>query len=199
MIFLFEHRNFHGGGQVQYSFQSWDLCRSTVGSNTLARAPAVLKIHRHSSNSLQFFGTFILELYVEFLFATIMFIKFNANGQVRPRLDTIQKANSWIMMLNHWTTSSNKILDWFIVSWIYIVELIFLCVVCIKFSFNSLDFHSRRGLRHTVGIDSMSWPVQLVASRNENSSFEIKLWLVPDSIFMFIHHSLSPFDTNVFL
>jgi hypothetical protein len=40
---------------------------------------------------LQIFGTFILKLYVEFLFATIMFIKINANGQVHPKSNTIQK------------------------------------------------------------------------------------------------------------
>jgi hypothetical protein len=38
-----------------------------------------------------------------------------------------------------------------------------------------------------------------LASRNKISSFEIKLWLVPNSIFMFIHHLLSPFGTDIFL
>jgi hypothetical protein len=53
-------------------------------------------------------------------------------------------------------------------------------------------------LKHTVGADSMSCHVQLLASRNEISSFEITLRLVPNSIFVFIHHSLSPFGTDVF-
>jgi hypothetical protein len=91
MIYLFKHRNFCWVGHVQCAFQSQDLC---LGTNGMARAPAVLKICNHSSNSLQFFGTFILELYVEFLSTTVMFIKINANGQVRLRSETIQKATS---------------------------------------------------------------------------------------------------------
>jgi hypothetical protein len=54
----------------------------------------VLKIRKHSSDFLHFFGTFILELYIEFLSAPVMFIKFNANTQVHLRLDTFQKASS---------------------------------------------------------------------------------------------------------
>jgi hypothetical protein len=54
----------------------------------------VLKICKHFLDFLHFFGTFILELYVEFLSAFVIFIKFNTNGQVRPRLGTIQKASS---------------------------------------------------------------------------------------------------------
>jgi hypothetical protein len=57
-------------------------------------ALAVLKIRIYSSDFLYFFGTFILELYIEFLSALVMFIKFNANAQVHPRLETFQKASS---------------------------------------------------------------------------------------------------------
>jgi hypothetical protein len=62
----------------------------------------MLKIRKHSSDFLYFFGTFILELQVEFLSVPVMFIKFNANEQVRPRLDTFQKTSPWILMLNCW-------------------------------------------------------------------------------------------------
>jgi hypothetical protein len=48
----------------------------------------VLKICKHYSNFLQFYGTFISELYIEFLSTFVVFIKFNTNGQVYPRLDT---------------------------------------------------------------------------------------------------------------
>jgi hypothetical protein len=51
----------------------------------------MLKIYKHSSDFLHFYGTFILELYVEFLSTFVVFIRFNTNGQVHPRLDTIQK------------------------------------------------------------------------------------------------------------
>jgi hypothetical protein len=51
----------------------------------------VLKIYKHSSDFLHFYGTFILELYVEFLSTFVVFNRFNTNGQVHPRLDTIQK------------------------------------------------------------------------------------------------------------
>ena len=54
----------------------------------------MLKIHKHSYIFLHFFGTFIFELYVEFLSMPIMFIEFNANVQVRPRLDTFQEKSS---------------------------------------------------------------------------------------------------------
>ena len=70
-------------------------------------ALAVLKIYIHSSDFLYFFGTFILELYIEFLSTPVMFIKFNANAQVHPRLDTFQKASSGIMMFNCWVASLN--------------------------------------------------------------------------------------------
>jgi hypothetical protein len=46
-------------------------------------------------------------------------------------------------------------------------------------------------------VEAYSW-CRLLASRNKISSFEIKLWLVPNSIFVFINHSLSPFGTDVF-
>jgi hypothetical protein len=127
-----------------------------------------------------------------------MFIKFNTNGQVRPRLDTIQKACSWILMLNCWAVSSNKILDWSIVLWILISGLTLWYVVYNEFSFDSLDFHSQRGLRYTIGADSISCHVQLLASCNKISSFEIQHWLVLNSIFVFIHHSLSPFGTDIY-
>jgi hypothetical protein len=51
----------------------------------------------------------------------------------------------------------------------------------------------------TVGADSMSCPIQPLASHNEISSFEVKLWLMAKSIFVFNHHSLSPFSSNIFL
>jgi hypothetical protein len=70
---------------VQCAFQSRNLCHSTVGIDGMAGAPIVLKIYEHSSHSLHFFGTFILELFIEFFFAAVMFIKVNANGQVRLR------------------------------------------------------------------------------------------------------------------
>jgi hypothetical protein len=54
----------------------------------------MLKIRKHSSDFLHFFGTFSLELYAEILSMPVMFIKFNANAQVHPRLDTFQKASS---------------------------------------------------------------------------------------------------------
>jgi hypothetical protein len=54
----------------------------------------VLKIRKHSYDFLYFFGTFIFELYVEFLSTPVMFIKFNANAQVRPWLDTFQEESS---------------------------------------------------------------------------------------------------------
>jgi hypothetical protein len=53
-----------------------------------------LKIYKHSLDFLHFFGTFISKLYVEFLSIFVMFIKFNTNGQVHPRLGTIQMASS---------------------------------------------------------------------------------------------------------
>jgi hypothetical protein len=40
-----------------------------------ALVPAVLKICKHSSNFLHFYGTFILELYVEFLSTFVVFSK----------------------------------------------------------------------------------------------------------------------------
>jgi hypothetical protein len=127
-----------------------------------------------------------------------MFIKINANGQVHPWLDTIQKASSWIMMLNSWAASSNKILELIhsLVNTHLWANFFMYCVYGIQFWF--LGFTSRRGLRHTIGANSMSWLVQLLASHNKNLSFEIKLWLVLDSIFVFIHHLLSPFGTDVF-
>jgi hypothetical protein len=79
---------------VQCEFQSWDLYRNAIGTDPKAGAPVVLKIRKHSSDFLHFFGTFILELYIEFLSAPVMFIKFNANTQVHLRLDTFQKASS---------------------------------------------------------------------------------------------------------
>jgi hypothetical protein len=57
----------------------------------------VLKICKHSLDSLQFLGTFISKLNEEFFFATVMFIKINANRQVRPRSNTIQKATLFIL------------------------------------------------------------------------------------------------------
>jgi hypothetical protein len=53
----------------------------------------VLKICKYSSDFLHFYGTFISELYVEFLSTVVVFIKFNTNGHVHPRVDTIQKAS----------------------------------------------------------------------------------------------------------
>jgi hypothetical protein len=79
---------------VQCAFQSRDPCQTTVSTDGRARALMGLKICKHSSNLLQFFGTFILELYVGLLSATVMFIKLNANGQVHPRLNTIQIVSS---------------------------------------------------------------------------------------------------------
>jgi hypothetical protein len=40
----------------------------------IGEGPSVLKIRKHSYDFLHFFGTFILELYVEFLSAPVMFI-----------------------------------------------------------------------------------------------------------------------------
>ena len=76
------------------AFHSQDPYQTIVGADGSIRALVGLKIYKHSSDLLQFFGTFILELYVELLFAIVMFIKLNANGQVRPKLDTIQIDNS---------------------------------------------------------------------------------------------------------
>jgi hypothetical protein len=79
---------------VLCTFQSQDSCQTIVSTDNSVGARVGLKIHKNSSDLLQSFGTFILELYVELLSAIVMFIKFNANGQVRPRLDTIQIDNS---------------------------------------------------------------------------------------------------------
>jgi hypothetical protein len=79
---------------VLCTFHSRDPCQTTIGTNNSVGARVELKIRKNSSDLLQFFGTFILELYVELLSTIVMFIKLNANGQVRPRLDTIQIDNS---------------------------------------------------------------------------------------------------------
>jgi hypothetical protein len=94
VIFLFQQRNLYWIGQVQCVFQSRDPCLTTVGNDSRAGALVGLKIRKNSSNLLQFFGTFILKLYIELFSATVMFIKLNTNGQVRPRLDTIQIVSS---------------------------------------------------------------------------------------------------------
>jgi hypothetical protein len=120
-----------------------------------------------------------------------MWIKIKKIGQVHPWLDTIQKASSWILMLNSWVASSNKIWNWSIVLWILIFGLTFLCVVCMEFNFHSLDFHSRRGLRHTLGANSWH-PV------TRTQVLKLNFGWCRIQIFVFIHHSLSPFGTNVF-
>jgi hypothetical protein len=79
---------------VLCAFHSQDPYQTTVGTDSSIRALVGLKIRKHSSDLLQFFGTFILELYIELLYAIVMFIKLNANGQVHLRLDTIQRDNS---------------------------------------------------------------------------------------------------------
>ena len=79
---------------MQCTFQSGDLYRSALNTDVEAEALVVLKICKHSFDFLHFFDTFISKLYVEFLSIFVMFIKFNTNGQVLPRLDTIQKACS---------------------------------------------------------------------------------------------------------
>jgi hypothetical protein len=56
-----------------------------------------------------------------------------------------------------------------------------------------------RGLRDTVGANSMNCPVQPLASYNEILSFEVKLWLMPNSIFVVIRHLLSPLSSDIFL
>ena len=72
------------------AFHSQDPCQTTINTNDSVGAPVGLKIRKHPSDLLQFLGTFIYELYVELLCAIVIFIKLNANGQVHPRLDTIQ-------------------------------------------------------------------------------------------------------------
>jgi hypothetical protein len=79
---------------VQCAFQSRDPYQTTIGIDGRVWALMGLKIRKHSSDLYQFFGTFILELYVELLSTTVMFIKLNANGQVHPRLDTVQIVSS---------------------------------------------------------------------------------------------------------
>jgi hypothetical protein len=79
---------------VLCAFHSRDSYHTTVDTDGSGWAPVGLKIYKHSSNLLQFFGTFILGLYAELLSAIVMFIKLNANGQVHPSLDTIQIDNS---------------------------------------------------------------------------------------------------------
>ena len=76
---------------MQCTFQSGDLYRSAINIDVKAGAPTVLKIYKYSINFLYFFDTFISELYIEFLSIFVIFIKFNTNWQVHPRLDTIQK------------------------------------------------------------------------------------------------------------
>jgi hypothetical protein len=88
---------------VHWAFHSWDLYQSAISTDAFAGALAVLKIYKHCSGFLHFYGTFISELYIEFLSTFVVFNRFNTNGQVHPSLD--------------------KILDWSIVSWILISGL----------------------------------------------------------------------------
>jgi hypothetical protein len=91
---LFEYRNLWWGWQGAMRISILGSISECHRHQRIDRALAVLKIYKHSLDFLYFFGTFILELYLEFLSAFVMSIKFNTNGQVHPRSGTIQKASS---------------------------------------------------------------------------------------------------------